>query len=348
MAILNTLRGNLQSDPMRVPAPAAMSTGRDDSFASALDGAAAPVEPRPAVTERAPAADVDDEIAAAAANAPANADRSERSRPEPTAARGSEPGPGANQIRDNGALPAQAERIDASRRGEPGRQTTAGKGSDSPRTHSTRAALAEPLLDEIAGHGARGPERAVAVIGSAAAPAGAGRATGDPLLRAVDGANQRGSDTARSAAVKPGYRTSAAATAQMLDQARESIFRQLLLKITDGGGEMRMRLDPPELGEVELRMVVEHGNRLTLAISTERADLAELIQRHVTELATSLAGAGLELTRADVHARGSGDAAEEPFGGDAEPGAGDDDGGTDIERPQRRGYIRADGLDFWV
>ena len=39
--MLNTFKGNVESDPMRIPAPAAMSKGNQDAFANALEEATA-------------------------------------------------------------------------------------------------------------------------------------------------------------------------------------------------------------------------------------------------------------------------------------------------------------------
>ena len=57
--MLNTLRGNVQSDPMRIPAPAAMSAGRGERFEDVLQEATAPRQ-RTLEAEPAQVADVDD------------------------------------------------------------------------------------------------------------------------------------------------------------------------------------------------------------------------------------------------------------------------------------------------
>ncbi|MCA8952355.1 MAG: flagellar hook-length control protein FliK [Planctomycetes bacterium] len=347
MAIHNNYR--IDADPLRVPAPAAMTTGRDDGFATALEQASTPrpeIAPAPAPE---PVTDVDDELAAANGALDCAAERAR----EPVA---SDPAPAALGTAAGsapGTLPDQAASIETTGEGESGKQKTAGKGTDSPRPIAA-GARSEPLLAELAELAERGlRERAQAVpaptvngIGSTAP--GGGRSAGDPLVRALDGGPAKAADAARAATVKPGYRTSATATAQMIDQARESVFKQIMLKIADGGGEMRIRLDPPELGELDLRMVVEHGNRLSLSIAAERPELAALIQQHVDELASTLAGVGLQLEHADVSARDAsrGNAADLAHGFDGRQGG--DEPSEDIHRPTSGGYIRADGLDFWV
>ncbi|MBX3463716.1 MAG: flagellar hook-length control protein FliK, partial [Planctomycetes bacterium] len=155
---------------------------------------------------------------------------------------------------------------------------------------------------------------------------------------------------ARAAAVAPGYRTTDAAAAERLEQARDSVFKQILVQLTADGGEMRVRLQPPELGELDLRLVVEDGNRLTLTIAAERADLTQLLQKHLDQLKQTLQASGLQVADAQVHQRGAGGAGEQAgFGprqrrhaANAEPIA-----PAPFAAPGR-GWISAAGLDFWA
>ncbi|MCA8975844.1 MAG: flagellar hook-length control protein FliK [Planctomycetes bacterium] len=343
--MLNTFHGTVESDPMRIPAPARMTRGDEGAFATALEEATAPREPEPQPVVEAPA-DIDDEIAAVSAEVGdeggEEAVASEAESAEPTAMHA-----GASPLM-NGTEAASGDQDETQSRGEPGWQKTAGKGTVSPRT-SSKPGNGEPLRAELAELTERAAQQRIVApiaVEATATPAAAGKTGGEALLRGVEAAGPR-SDRGTAIAAKPGYRTNPTATAAMLEQSRESIFKQLMLKITAGGGEMRMRLDPPDLGELDLRMVVENGNRLTLAIAAERGDMADLIQRHLAELSETLASVGLELASADIHARGGG--ARNDLTDDERAA----DGGGDSEQPAVRptrsgGYIHANGLDFWV
>lgn len=352
--MLDTLRGTIGADPLRVPKPARMSES-DDAFRVALesaDDARVDAEPTPPETTE-PVADIDEELSEA--HDEAFAER------EPTPdADAQDNAHGRHST--NGPLPAQADADQVTTTTisgrESGRRTDAGKGTDSPRT-SSRPLEGNDLLDELAAHGARRSSAGSATFASglhhgpiAAIDSGAQRPGGEPMLRAVDGGNGRATTGATATAVKPAFRTSGAATAQMLEQARESIFKQILLKLADGGGEMRMRLDPPEFGELDLRMVVEHGNRMTLAIQAERPELADLMQRHLGELTQALADAGIQLDQADIAARDADGELDDDlaaFGDNAGSSSdGDAEGEHDQSTGPRGGYIRADGLDYWV
>src|SRR5690606_25045264 len=121
------------------------------------------------------------------------------------------------------------------------------------------------------------PGRAITAVG-AAARAGTAPAAAPAI------AEQRPAMPLRTAATAASYRTTAPAGAELLEHARDSVFKQILLQLQPDGGERRLRLEPPDLGELDLRLLVENGNRLSLAIAAERADLAQLLQKHLAEL----------------------------------------------------------------
>jgi flagellar hook-length control protein FliK len=79
--------------------------------------------------------------------------------------------------------------------------------------------------------------------------------------------------------------------------------RQVALQITKGldrdRTEIRIRLDPPELGEVDIQLEFR-DLRLTASVSAERADTLELLQRDARSLTRALREAGLELADSDL------------------------------------------------
>ena len=150
--------------------------------------------------------------------------------------------------------------------------------------------------------------------------------------------------------MQTGYATKTAQSMQMLEQARDSVFKQIMLKLSNDGGEMRMRLQPPELGQLDLRMTVEGGNKLQLLIAAERGDMAQLIQRHIEELKTTLQENGLEVTGAEVQTRDEFERQQAAEDTRSESGATahEDIAEDAASAPQQRGYITAEGLDFWA
>jgi len=89
----------------------------------------------------------------------------------------------------------------------------------------------------------------------------------------------------------------------------QSIARQ----IAHGAVELRpdsnvptdIALDPPELGRVRMSLAEVNG-ALTLAITAERPETAELMRRHIAVLAEEFARAGLDAPTVDI-SQGGGD-----------------------------------------
>jgi flagellar hook-length control protein FliK len=189
---------------------------------------------------------------------------------------------------------------------------------------------------------------------SATAPAGAlgvvaprNAATLAPGLRATAAAADRAD--VKSAA--PGYRTLHLPTLRAAEEARDSIFRQVALRMTDTGGELRVLLDPPELGKLDMHLVVEDGARLRLAVQAERPEVALLLQKHGAELRAQLEEQGFTITGVDVRTGDPRESAErEPRAHrDGITDAAAVDGELDAEPAVvSAGWITADGLDFWV
>ncbi len=333
-------------DPMRVPLAASMAAGRDGTFEQVLGATAATAETPQRVDPRQIGADRTAESTDAVADAGAANEPDAAPLPvEPTDA-------AAPAERTDGSANPTAGAVDvtdAARAAPAERPQPAAGAADEPRAPRS----AEPLL--AAALHAGGNRAAAPVAAAAAAAPGAANAVGgvraaDAATRGTDAFAARTSAPLRAPAAVATHRTLPAPSAELLEQARDSVFKQILMKLAGDGGEMRLRLEPPDLGELDLRLVVQGGNRLDLTIAAERPELAQLLQRHLDALKTSLEQAGLEVTHASVQTRSefARDQArrEQRHEHGAHPGA-DDDARTTID-PRRRGYVSATGLDFWA
>ena len=91
--------------------------------------------------------------------------------------------------------------------------------------------------------------------------------------------------------------------ATSVEPGRHPATRQVALQITraldQDRTEIRIRLDPPELGEVDIQLEFR-DLRLTAAVSAERSDTLELLQRDSRALTRALREAGLELADSDL------------------------------------------------
>lgn len=346
--MLITVRGRVEMDPMRVPGASTIAAGRDDAFEQVLQQAVDAEQPQ-RVDERHPTGERVDDVDEAAADAGELA-----SEPAPAAADDELPLTDGPTDAAPHELPAAAHAVanaataaDDTRRGEPVRQETAGKGADSPRPSSRDA---EPLLAAVVQRNAGAPAPfAVAERGPAVAGVGATRAA-EPATRGVDAPFARAQGALRGPAVAASYRTSSAASAELIEQARDSVFKQILVQLTGDGGEMRLRLQPPDLGELDLQLVVENGNRLSLTIAAERTDLADLLQRHLDELKHTLQQAGLDVASASVQTRSEFARSQQQRDAHRDDGATGTTANPIDQRDEspRRGLVSATGLDFWA
>lgn len=342
MAIPYIQLGRVELDPMGVPVAASMQQDPAEQFEQLLRDSVTD-EPRD-LADAGPDA-VEQEVDAS----PSDADLADVDDDARRSERDAEATPEELDAADPEALGEQVDVTDSLRRNDP-EQT---QNHQRPRVEPAARGAApahEPLIAAAfhAQHKSLQP-----LTGDATPPrpiqAAQGR-SGEPLLRGAGSALLAHGSTAKSAHVQTGYATKSAHSMQLLEQARDSVFKQILMKLTEGGGEMRMRLAPPDLGQLDLRMTVEGGNKLTLVIAADRSDMAQLLQRHIEELKGTLQENGLEVTGAEVQTREDFERqqAADDATDDATPRHTDDFTEDAASAPQTRGYITADGLDFWA
>ncbi len=61
-----------------------------------------------------------------------------------------------------------------------------------------------------------------------------------------------------------------------------------------GSNEFDIRLDPPELGRIEVRLAVDHNGQVTSHVTVDRADTLQLLQSQQSQLERALEQAGLK------------------------------------------------------
>lgn len=111
-------------------------------------------------------------------------------------------------------------------------------------------------------------------------------------------------------ALQPGH--SAAPERPLAADLPQQTLRQIataLSGLSQGpGAAVDIALDPPELGRVRLSLMEVNG-AMTLSITTERPETADLIRRHLVLLTDEFARQGLDAPSVDIsggHARGQG------------------------------------------
>ena len=79
------------------------------------------------------------------------------------------------------------------------------------------------------------------------------------------------------------------------------IVRGLTAMVNQHGGSMTMRLDPPDLGQLRVQMVV-HQAVVTAEFHASTTQAQAILQKHIAMLRSSLESQGLSVDRLTVHA----------------------------------------------
>jgi flagellar hook-length control protein FliK len=145
------------------------------------------------------------------------------------------------------------------------------------------------------------------------------------------------SSHAQHAAAETGTQRAAPAAAQ--------VGREIIRRFDGGNTSFELRLDPPELGRVEVRMEVSRDHKVTAVISADNPQALAEMARHARDLEQQLQSAGLELGENGL----SFDLRQGREGGDAEQSAQGRGGGDDSApaEQQQAQTARPLGLERW-
>ena len=78
--------------------------------------------------------------------------------------------------------------------------------------------------------------------------------------------------------------------------AATQVAQEIVRRFSGGSTRFELRLDPPELGRVEVRMEVSRDHRVTAVIAADSPQALNELSRHARDLEAQLQAAGLELT----------------------------------------------------
>ncbi|HVK79615.1 MAG TPA: flagellar hook-length control protein FliK, partial [Verrucomicrobiae bacterium] len=74
------------------------------------------------------------------------------------------------------------------------------------------------------------------------------------------------------------------------------VSQEIVRRFEGGSTKFELRLDPPELGRVEVRLEVSRDHKVTAVIGADSPQALTELARHARELEQSLQSAGLELS----------------------------------------------------
>lgn len=119
---------------------------------------------------------------------------------------------------------------------------------------------------------------------------------------------------------------------------------------SQGTNRFQVRLDPPELGRVDVKLSVDGDGKVSASLTVERPETLDLLQRDARALERALTDAGLSTDKDSLNFslkdQGSeGGPQDDGQDGPVQPANTDDD---DINMPIHRGYLSATGVDIRV
>ncbi len=125
----------------------------------------------------------------------------------------------------------------------------------------------------------------------------------------------------------------------------------------NGVKRFEIRLDPPELGRIDVRLDVGRDGQVTTHLVVERSETLDMLQRDARTLEKALNDAGLKTSDDSLTFSLKDDGLGEDQAGNEDAEAGADPLGTedahedeqpDIAPPQSRAYLARDGLDISI
>jgi flagellar hook-length control protein FliK len=169
-------------------------------------------------------------------------------------------------------------------------------GADAVRANAPETAHAKDAAPLAPNAGANTQPNKAAVIPSAAkdvaaalpAPAATSDAAQSMQTSATAGATTQASTNTQHAAADTGAQRAAPAALQ--------VAREIIRRFDGGNTNFELRLDPPELGRVDVRMEVTRDHRVTAVITADSPQALTELARHARDLEQQLESAGLQLS----------------------------------------------------
>lgn len=127
--------------------------------------------------------------------------------------------------------------------------------------------------------------------------------------------------------------------------------------VQNGISRFEIRLNPPELGRIDVRMEMDKSGNVVARLAVEKSETLDLLQRDQRALERALADAGLDKNKTDLEFSLQQDGRQEAGADDEvpwQPGPADDSATASPEPqlPQAhqfyRGYARLDAVNLWV
>src|SRR5690606_21074444 len=95
---------------------------------------------------------------------------------------------------------------------------------------------------------------------------------------------------------------------------------EIARQVQQGTTQFQVRLDPPELGRIDVRLDIDNGGNVNARLTVERSETLDLLQRDQRALERALAQAGLDGSKTNLEFSLKQNPFERPQGGPFEHG----------------------------
>jgi flagellar hook-length control protein FliK len=150
---------------------------------------------------------------------------------------------------------------------------------------------------------------------------------------------------------RPAAPTATAAASQPQPVPMAGVAIEIATQALAGKNRFEIRLDPPELGRIDVRLDVDKDGNVTSKLIVERAETLDLLRRDAQQLERALQQAGLKTSDSalqfslrDQDAERDGDQPSQRGGRDSES----DETTPAIDARRHRATLRAGGLDISI
>lgn len=171
----------------------------------------------------------------------------------------------------------------------------------------------------------------------AASPSQAGAADTQQFAQTITTTATQASTHAQHVAADTG--------AQRTGSAATQVGREIIRRFDGGNTSFEIRLDPAELGRVEVRMEVSRDHRVTAVITADSPQALTELARHARELESQLQSAGLQLSDNGL----SFDLRQQTNGREAQEASASQPGGSEQAAPEQQvtQTARPIGFERW-
>ncbi|MEK9751712.1 MAG: flagellar hook-length control protein FliK [Rhodospirillaceae bacterium] len=171
-----------------------------------------------------------------------------------------------------------------------------------------------------AGADAKGPAAASTTAHNAAAPNTSGGGEGTSSSSGVSGSSQT-QQTQQSQHTSQTQQAQAARGQHNGPSAAEQVSVRITRALQAGNDRISIRLNPAELGRVEVKVELSHDGRMTAVVTADKPETLETLRRDASELQKALQQGGIDLSSGDLAFNLRGEHGQTADGGDGNAGA---------------------------